>query len=166
MREEVDEKVRYTRYNYKKKKNNDILRFILSFIGMSVFVIIVGVLLANVIIHFLPLNNASTADANNKSKQVQTDNSEIVSNEGSEGNADTPVNAEVENNNQSSEVSQETINTSFMAIQCGYFAQEDNAKEAFNKIIIIFRFSPAFHKPIIASTSDHSVILQTSFCEV
>ena len=76
--------MRYTRYNYKKKKNNDILRFILSFIGMSVFVIIVGVLLANVIIHFLPLNNASTADANNKSKQVQTDNSEIVSNEGSE----------------------------------------------------------------------------------
>ena len=65
---------------------------------------------------------------------MQTDNSEIVSNEGSEGNADTPVNAEVENNNQSSEVSQETINTSFMAIQCGYFAQEDNAKEAFNKI--------------------------------
>ncbi len=126
--------MRYTRYNYKKKKNNDILKFILSFIGMSVFVIIVGVLLANVIIHFLPLNNASTADANNKSKQVQTDNSENVSNEGSEGNADTPVNAEVENNNQSSEVSQETINTSFMAIQCGYFAQEDNAKEAFNKI--------------------------------
>ena len=126
--------MRYTRYNYKKKKNNDILKFILSFIGMSVFVIIVGVLLANVIIHFLPLNNASTADASNKSEQVQTDNSENVSNEVSDGDADTPVSAEVENNNQSSEVSQGTINTSFMAIQCGYFAQEDNAKEAFNKI--------------------------------
>ena len=91
-------------------------------------------MLANVIIHFLPLNNASTADASNKSEQVQTDNSENVSNEVSDGDADTPVSAEVENNNQSSEVSQGTINTSFMAIQCGYFAQEDNAKEAFNKI--------------------------------
>ena len=66
-----DEKVRYTRYNYKKKKNNDILKFILSFIGMSVFVIIVGILLANIIIHFLPLNNAGTAETSNKNKQVQ-----------------------------------------------------------------------------------------------
>ena len=40
----------------------------------------------------------------------------------------------MENNNESSGVSEGTINTSFMAIQCGYFAQEDNAKEAFNKI--------------------------------
>ena len=63
--------MRYTRYNYKKKKNNDILNFILSFFGMSVFVIIVGVLLANVIIHFLPLNNAGTADTSNKYEQVQ-----------------------------------------------------------------------------------------------
>ena len=59
----MDEKVRYTRYNYKKKKNNDILKFILSFIGMSVFVIIVGVLLANIIIHFLPLNNPHSTPA-------------------------------------------------------------------------------------------------------
>ncbi len=127
--------MRYTRYNYKKKKNNDILKFILSFIGMSVFVIIVGVLLANIIIHFLPLNNASTADASNKNEQVQTDNSENVSNEVSEGEADTQVNAaEVVDNDKSSETTQGTINTSFMAIQCGYFAQEDNAKEIFNKV--------------------------------
>lgn len=127
--------MRYTRYNYKKKKNNDILKFILSFIGMSVFVIIVGVLLANIIIHFLPLNNASTADASNKNEQVQTDNSENVSNEVSEGEADTQVSAaEVVDNDKSSEATQGTINTSFMAIQCGYFAQEDNAKEIFNKV--------------------------------
>lgn len=127
--------MRYTRYNYKKKKNNDILKFILSFIGMSVFVIIVGVLLANIIIHFLPLNNASTADASNKNEQVQTDNSENVSNEISEEEADTQVNAaEVVDNDKSSEATQGTINTSFIAIQCGYFAQEDNAKEIFNKV--------------------------------
>lgn len=127
--------MRYTRYNYKKKKNNDILKFIVSFIGMSVFVIIVGVLLANIIIHFLPLNNASTADASNKNEQVQTDNSENVSNEISEEEADTQVNAaEVVDNDKSSEATQGTINTSFIAIQCGYFAQEDNAKEIFNKV--------------------------------
>lgn len=126
--------MRYTRYNYKKKKNNDILKFILSFFGMSVFVIIVGILLANIIIHFLPLNNAGTAETSNKNKQVQEVYSENVSNEVPEGGGDIQVEDEVENNNESSGVSEGTINTSFMAIQCGYFAQEDNAKEAFNKI--------------------------------
>lgn len=126
--------MRYTRYNYKKKKNNDIFKFIVSFIGMSAFVIIVGVLLANVIIHFLPLNNASTADASNKNEQVQTDNVENVSIDVSDGKADTQVNAEVANTDIVSETTQGTINTSFMAIQCGYFAQEVNAKEVFNKV--------------------------------
>lgn len=121
--------MRYTRYNYKKKKNNDIFKFIVSFIGMSAFVIIVGVLLANVIIHFLPLNNASTADASNKNEQVQTDNVENVSIDVSDGKA-----AEVANTDIVSETTQGTINTSFMAIQCGYFAQEVNAKEVFNKV--------------------------------
>lgn len=121
--------MRYTRYNYKKKKNNDIFKFIVSFIGMSAFVIIVGVLLANVIIHFLPLNNASTADASNKNEQVQTDNAENVSIDVSDGKA-----AEVANTDIVSETTQGTINTSFMAIQCGYFAQEVNAKEVFNKV--------------------------------
>ena len=51
---------------------------------------------------------------------MQEDNSENVSNEVSDGDGgDTPSRGEVENNNQSSEVSQGTINTSFMAIQCG-----------------------------------------------
>ena len=121
--------MRYTRYNYKKKKNNDIFKFIVSFIGMSAFVIIVGVLLANVIIHFLPLNNASTADASNKNEQVQTDNVENVSIDVSDGKE-----AEVANTDIVSETTQGTINTSFMAIQCGYFAQEVNAKEVFNKV--------------------------------
>lgn len=126
--------MRYTRYNYKKNKNNDILKFILSFVAMSVFVIIVGVLLANIIIHFLPLNNASTSDASNQSEQVQTDNSENASSEVLDEEADTQVNAEVSSGEKSSEVQQGTINTSFMAIQCGYFSEEDNAKEVFSKI--------------------------------
>ena len=67
--------MRYTRYNYKKKKNNDIVKFILSFIGMSVFVIIVGVFLANVIIHFLPINNATTGEVTRSNEQTQSNNS-------------------------------------------------------------------------------------------
>ena len=47
--------MRYTRYNYKKnKKNTGLLKTVLSFLTMSVFVVIVGVMLANIIIHFLP----------------------------------------------------------------------------------------------------------------
>lgn len=126
--------MRYTRYNYKKNKNNDILKFILSFVAMSIFVIIVGVLLANIIIHFLPLNNASTADASNKNEQVQMDNSENASSEVSDGEVDVQANAEVASGEKTSEVQQGAINTSFMAIQCGYFAQEENAKEILSKV--------------------------------
>lgn len=102
---------------------------ILSFLAMSVFVIIVGVLLANVIIYFLPLNDANKSQSNS-SEQVQNDNS----NNDSDITEESQVNAEVNNTEQSSENVQETINTKFMAIQCGYFSQEDNAKEVFNKI--------------------------------
>ena len=42
----MDEKVRYTRYNYKKtKKNSGLAKTILSFLAMSVFVVIVGIML-------------------------------------------------------------------------------------------------------------------------
>ncbi|WP_195986308.1 SPOR domain-containing protein [Clostridium sp. D53t1_180928_C8] len=130
--------MRYTRYNYKKKKNNDIVKLILSFIGMSAFVIIVGVLLANVIIHFLPINNATNGEAASSNEQSQSDNSENVNAEATNEQQDIQVNAdvskEVNNNEQASEVTQGTINTNFVAIQCGYFAEEGNAKETFNKI--------------------------------
>lgn len=130
--------MRYTRYNYKKKKNNDIVKFILSFIGMSVFVIIVGVFLANVIIHFLPINNATTGEVTSSNEQTQSNNSENVNAEAVNEEEDAQVNAEVSeevnNNEQASEVTQGNINTSFVAIQCGYFAEEGNAKETFNKI--------------------------------
>lgn len=126
--------MRYTRYNYKKKKNNDIVKFILSFIGMSIFVIIVGVLLANVIIHFLPINNATTGEVNSNNEQIQGNDSENVNSDATNEEQDVQVNAEVSNDEQASEATQGTINTSFMAIQCGYFAEEANAKETFNKI--------------------------------
>lgn len=121
--------MRYTRYNYKKKKNNGVGKMILSFLAMSVFVIIIGVLLANVIIYFLPLNDANKSQGNN-SEQTQNDNT----NNNSDITEDAQVSAEVSNTDESTENVQETINTSFMAIQCGYFSGEDNAKEVLNKI--------------------------------
>ena len=126
--------MRYTRYNYKKKKNNDLLKLILSFVGTSIFVIIVGVLLANVIVHFLPLNNAGTTDDGNKNEVSQANNLEEANNKVSNDGESIPVNAEVNKKNQESENAQGNINTSFTAIQCGYFAQEGNAKDYFNKI--------------------------------
>ena len=109
-------------YSSDKEKNNDILRFILSFIGMSVFVIIVGVLLANVIIHFLPLNDADKSKASSSNVEQGKDTvSEVVSNN-------------AESNQGAENAVQGNINTSFMAIQCGYFANEGYAKEAYNKV--------------------------------
>lgn len=71
--------MRYTRYNYKKtKKNSGLAKTILSFLAMSVFVVIVGIMLANIIIHFLPLNDASETQANSEAvnQSENIDNSE------------------------------------------------------------------------------------------
>ena len=115
--------MRYTRYNYKKnKKNTGLLKTVLSFLTMSVFVVIVGVMLANIIIHFLPLNDADKSKASSSNVEQGKDTvSEVVSNN-------------AESNQGAENAVQGNINTSFMAIQCGYFANEGYAKEAYNKV--------------------------------
>ncbi len=115
--------MRYTRYNYKKnKKNTGLLKTVLSFLTMSVFVVIVGVMLANIIIHFLPLNDADKSQASSSNVEQGKDTvSEVVSNN-------------AESNQGAENAVQGNINTSFMAIQCGYFANEGYAKEAYNKV--------------------------------
>lgn len=127
--------MRYTRYNYKKtKKNSGLAKTILSFLAMSVFVVIVGIMLANIIIHFLPLNDAGKSQANpesvNQSENTDNSEAEVVA----DNSEDVQASGEVDNSTQGQESAQGSINTSFMAIQCGYFANEDNAKEAYNKI--------------------------------
>lgn len=117
--------MRYTRYNYKKKKNNEVGKTVISFLAMSIFVIIVGILLANVIIYFLPLNDANKSENNN---------SEQIENSDSINSSDATEELQVNSTEQNSDKVQGAINTSFMAIQCGYFSEEDNAKEVFNKI--------------------------------
>lgn len=127
--------MRYTRYNYKKtKKNSGLAKTILSFLAMSVFVVIVGIMLANIIIHFLPLNDAGKSQVNpesvNQSENTDNSEAEVVA----DNSEDVQASGEVDNSTQGQESAQGSINTSFMAIQCGYFANEDNAKEAYNKI--------------------------------
>ena len=98
----MDEKVRYTRYNYKKnKKNTGLLKTVLSFLTMSVFVVIVGVMLANIIIHFLPLNDADKSKASSSNVEQGKDTvSEVVSNN-------------AESNQGAENAVQGNINTSF-----------------------------------------------------
>ena len=127
--------MRYTRYNYKKtKKNSGLAKTILSFLAMSVFVVIVGIMLANIIIHFLPLNDASETQANSEAvnQSENIDNSEAEN--AADNSEDVQASSAVDNSTEGQENVQGSINTSFMAIQCGYFANEDNAKEAYNKI--------------------------------
>ena len=101
---------------------------------MSVFVVIVGIMLANIIIHFLPLNDASETQANSEAvnQSENIDNSEAEN--AADNSEDVQASSAVDNSTEGQENVQGSINTSFMAIQCGYFANEDNAKEAYNKI--------------------------------
>ena len=123
--------MRYTRYNYKKKKNNNAFKAILSFIGMSAFVVIVGVLLANIIIHFLPpLNNETNPKEQVSSNEVLKSGDNYIS----ESDESANVNAEITNNEQDNSTNKTGINTDFIVIQCGYYAQESNAKKTFDKI--------------------------------
>ena len=115
--------MRYTKYNYKKKKNNDIWKSILSFVVMSVFVIIVGVLLANVIIYFLPANDANENLIDANEKQQISENTKINS-------------EEVDNNtdDNSTITSSNNVVSSFVIVQCGYFSSNENANVILSKI--------------------------------
>lgn len=115
--------MRYTKYNYKKKKNNDIWKSILSFVAMSVFVIIVGVLLANVIIYFLPANDANENLIDANEKQQISENTKINS-------------EEVDNNtdDNSTITSSNNVVSSFVIVQCGYFSSNENANVILSKI--------------------------------
>ena len=89
--------MRYTRYNYKKKKNNEILKFILSFGSMAILAIVVGILMANFLAKVLPENNNSASVANAGANVTQNDSTTI---------------GEASNT--------EAINSTFASIQCGY----------------------------------------------
>lgn len=117
--------MRYTKYNYKKNKKNELGKFILSFVAMSAFVVVVGILLANIIIYFLPINNSGKELDNSNKVEQNTPN---VKDKDITSDTEKDVNTSSDSDNES------VINTSFIAIQCGYFGVVDNANVALNKV--------------------------------
>lgn len=109
--------MRYTRYNYKKKGNNDLLKFLGSFILTIVAAGVIGLGLAKVIFGILEANNLAPND-----RQVQQE-------KGAEDVIGDNAKSE-----ESETVSQNNVTTTFVLIQCGYFSKKDNADQAFNKI--------------------------------
>ena len=103
--------MRYTRYNYKKKKNNEMGKFILSFGGVIILAVLVGVFMANILSKVLPENSYG-----NQSAKVNSINNE--NNEPATGEAAT----------------NEVINSIFASIQCGYYSTEKNAKIAMDSV--------------------------------
>ena len=63
--------MRYTRYNYKKSKNNDLFRFILKLVGTVVGAGICGITLAYVAYSILTKNNELPSGINSKSTEIE-----------------------------------------------------------------------------------------------
>ena len=108
--------MRYTKYNYKKKNKNDVVKFITSIIVMGLFAIIIGVALAKIVSITL----------------FENDNSYEVSS-GENGDEVINTNAQQENTNKDNNINT-TITSAFSTAQCGYFSSEENAKAALTKI--------------------------------
>lgn len=109
--------MRYTRYNYKKKGNNDLFKFIGSFILTIVAAGVIGLGLAKVIFGVLEKNNLTPND------------SYVQQEKGEEEATDADVESE-----KSGTVSQNNVTTTFTLVQCGFFSKKENADQAFSKI--------------------------------
>ena len=70
--------MRYTRYNYKKSKNNDLFRFILKLVGTVVGAGICGITLAYVAFSILTKNNELPAGNRGKETSIEANSNEIV----------------------------------------------------------------------------------------
>lgn len=109
--------MRYTRYNYKKKGKNDLVKFLGSFILTIIAAGAIGLGLAKVIFEILEVNNLTPTDSY---VQQQESNAQVTSD-----NVESKA---------SEAVSQNNVTTSFVLVQCGYFSNKNNATQALNKI--------------------------------
>ena len=107
--------MRYTRYNYKKNKNNNLIRFILKLVGTVVGAGLCGIALAYVAISVLTKNNALPAANIGNKTSIEANNNEVVNSE--EGSNGAVSNTSV-----------------FYTVQCGYFSNESNANHILNSI--------------------------------
>ena len=108
--------MKYTKYNYKRRRNNTVLKFIASLLGGIIAASMIGLGVAWIIWKVLPINDSA---------QVGTEITDGVGNEevvsGEDGNGQV---AAVEGEE----------NSEFYFIQCGYFSNKDNADQALAKI--------------------------------
>ena len=95
--------MRYTRYNYKKNKNNNLIMFILKLVGTVVGAGLCGIALAYVAISVLTKNNALPAANIGNKTSIEANNNEVVNSE--EGSNGAVSNTSV-----------------FYTVQCGYFS--------------------------------------------
>ena len=107
--------MRYTRYNYKKSKNNDLFRFILKLVGTVVGAGICGITLAYVAFSILTKNNELPAGNRGKETSIEANSNEIANSEGGSSTA----------------ISNTYV---FYTVQCGYFSNESNANHILNSI--------------------------------
>ena len=108
--------MRYTRYNYKKNKNNNnLIMFILKLVGTVVGAGLCGIALAYVAFSVLTKNNALPAANIGNKTSIEANNNEVVNSE--EGSNEAVSNTSV-----------------FYTVQCGYFSNENNANQILSSI--------------------------------
>lgn len=107
--------MRYTRYNYKKNKNNNLLMFILKIIGTVVGAGLCGIALAYVALSVLTKNNALPAATIGNETSIEASSNEVTNSEAG-----------------SNEVASNT--SVFYTVQCGYFSNENNANQILSSI--------------------------------
>ena len=107
--------MRYTRYNYKKNRDNILIMFILKLLGTVVGAGLCCIVLAYVAFNVLSENNAIPSGSLGNNTSVEANGSDIVSSQES--------------------VNKQVTNTSiFYSVQCGYFSNESNANQILNSI--------------------------------
>ena len=109
--------MRYTKYNYKRRKNNNIMKFIASILAVIAGATIIGICVAGIIFKILPLNDV-IPEGNNIVDAI----TDIGSTEGGQ------------NGTESGAVATEEKVHKFYFIQCGYFSKKDNADQALAKV--------------------------------
>ena len=108
--------MKYTKYNYKKRKNNDMLKFVSSLLIGVISSCIVGLGVAWVVLKVIPVNDFVQVDI--------------------EANSATEISGEVSSQEESEAQLSENISTSeYYFLQCGYFSKKDNAEQVYSKIV-------------------------------
>ncbi|MCQ2969208.1 MAG: SPOR domain-containing protein [Clostridium sp.] len=107
--------MRYTRYNYKKNKNNNLVMFIFKLVGTVVSAGICGIALAYVAFSVLTKNDVISGISTGNENPIQVNSNDVTNSK-----------------KGSNMISSNT--TVFYTVQCGYFSNENNAKQILSSI--------------------------------